>query len=117
DEPMPFRILELEDASVTTSGEYRHYFERDGKRYSHTLDPRSGEPIERSGSVRVVGTSSLHIDAWATALNVLGPERGLQLAEREGIAAMYLLVEGDRLVARTSPAFRREVDVIETQAQ
>lgn len=105
-EPTPFRILALTNASVTTSGEYRHYFDRDGGRYSHTLDPRSGHPIASYGSVCVVGDSSLVIDAWATALNVLGPDEGLQLAEREGLAAMYIVVSGERLEARMSSAFR-----------
>lgn len=104
-EPTPFRILELDHLSVTTSGEYRHYFERDGRRYSHTLDPRSAHPIESYGSVCVVGTSSLEIDAWATALNVLGPEEGLAIAERRGLAAMYILVNGDKLEARMSSGF------------
>lgn len=108
DEPQPFRVLQLQDASVTTSGEYRHYFERDGQRYSHTLDPRSGHPIVGFGSVCVVGGSSLVIDAWATALNVLGPQEGLRLAQREGLAVMYVVVNGATLEAHMSPAFPRQ---------
>jgi thiamine biosynthesis lipoprotein len=106
-EQTPFKILELTNASVTTSGEYRHYFDRDGQRYSHTLDPRSGRPIASYGSVCVVGKSSLVIDAWATALNVLGPDEGLQVAEREGLAAMYIVVDAGKLEARMSSAFPR----------
>jgi thiamine biosynthesis lipoprotein len=106
-EPTPFEILELDNASVTTSGEYRHYYERGGQRYSHTLDPRSGHPIRGYGSVCIVGDSTLVIDAWATALNVLGPDEGMALAEREGLAAMYIVVEGDALRARMSTGFRR----------
>ncbi len=113
-EPTPFRILELEDASVTTSGEYRHYFERDGRRFSHTLDPRSGEPIASYGSVCVVGGSTLFVDAWATAFNVLGPDEGLALAERDGIAVMYIVVDGERLDARMSSAFRAGVRTLES---
>jgi thiamine biosynthesis lipoprotein len=104
-DPQPFKILKLDNASVTTSGEYRHYFERDGHRYSHTIDPRSGHPIAGFGSVCVVGDSSLTIDAWATALNVLGPEVGLRLAEREGLAVMYIVVDGTQMHARMSSAF------------
>lgn len=109
----PFTIVELEDRSVTTSGEYRHYFERDGQRYSHTIDPRTGHPIVSRGSVAVVGRTSTEIDAWATALNVLGPEEGLRLANADGIAAMYIVVDGDKLTARKSAAFEREVRLIE----
>jgi thiamine biosynthesis lipoprotein len=104
-EPEPFTILEIDNKSVTTSGEYRHYFERNGQRFSHTIDPRSGQPIASHGSVAVVGATSLEIDAWATALNVLGPEEGIKLAEKEGLAAMYLIVDGAQLDVRKSSTF------------
>jgi FAD:protein FMN transferase len=104
-EPTPFTILELDNKSVTTSGEYRHYFERDGQRFSHTIDPRTGQPIASRGSVAVVGATSLEIDAWATALNVLGPDEGLPLAEKEGLAAMFLVMDGEQLSARKSATF------------
>jgi len=113
----PFAILQLEAASVTTSGEYRHYFERDGKRFSHTIDPRVGRPIESYGSVCVVGPTTLMVDAWATALNVLGPEEGLALAEKEGLAAMYIVADGEGLHARTSSEFRRAVKVVEPRVR
>jgi thiamine biosynthesis lipoprotein len=112
DEATPFKVVALQDSSVTTSGEYRHFFERDGVRYSHTIDPRSGHPIESFGSVCVVGPSTLGVDAWATALNVLGPVEGLALAEREGIAVMYIVMEDGRLAARTSSAFDRTVPLV-----
>jgi FAD:protein FMN transferase len=108
-QPAPFAIIELDNRSVATSGEYRHYFERDGKRYSHTIDPRSGHPIASRGSVAVVGATSLEVDAWATALNVLGPDAGHEIAEREGIAAMYLLVDDGRIQSRKSSRFERSV--------
>lgn len=108
-EPTPFAIVELGDRSITTSGEYRHYYVRDGKRYSHTIDPRTAQPIERHGSVAVVGERSADIDAWATTLNVLGPDRGLELAERERLAVMYIVEEGGRLTARKSSRFERDV--------
>jgi FAD:protein FMN transferase len=115
-DPQPFTIIELDNRSVTTSGEYRHYFDRDGQRYSHTIDPLSGHPIPSHGSVAVIGATSLEIDAWATALNVLGPDKGLEVAEREGIAAMYVIVEGAELHARKSTAFKSSVALIETKA-
>jgi thiamine biosynthesis lipoprotein len=115
--PTPFTILQLENSSVTTSGEYRHYFERDGKRYSHTIDPRTARPIESFGSVCVVGSSTLLVDAWATALNVLGPEQGLALAEKEGIAAMYIVADGSELQAHASSEFRRVVKLVEPRVR
>jgi FAD:protein FMN transferase len=114
-DPQPFTIIELEDRSVTTSGEYRHYFERDGRRYSHTIDPRTGHPIASHGSVAVVGATSLDIDAWATALNVLGPDAGLELANERGIAAMYVTVENGELKARKSSKFETDVRLFEAK--
>jgi thiamine biosynthesis lipoprotein len=109
-DPQPFKVIELDNESVTTSGEYRHYFARNGERYSHTLDPRTGRPIRSRGSVAIVGSSSLEIDAWATALNVLGPEEGLKFADREDLAAMYVVVEEEgELEARMSRRFEDRV--------
>ncbi len=103
----PFDVIALHDASITTSGEYRQYFERDGVRYSHTIDPRTAHPIRSFGSVCVLGDSTLAVDAWATAMNVLGPDAGLELAEREGLAVMYLIEREATIEARMSSRFRQ----------
>jgi thiamine biosynthesis lipoprotein len=98
--------LPLDDASVATSGDYRNFFEVDGVRYSHTIDPATGRPVRHDmASVTVIADDCMSADAFATALNVLGPERGLELAEREGIAAWMLVREGDSVRAIASPAF------------
>jgi thiamine biosynthesis lipoprotein len=91
---------------VTTSGEYRHYYLRDGKRYSHTIDPRTARPVEHSlAAVVLIGSSSLAVDAWATALNVLGEVEGLQLAEQRGMAAMFMSVNEGKLSTAQTKAF------------
>lgn len=85
------QVLELNDIAVATSGDYRNYFEQEGVRYSHTLDPKSGRPITHNlVSVTVLSDTTMHADALATAFMVMGPERGLQLAEREGIPALFI---------------------------
>lgn len=90
--------LELSDIAIATSGDYRHWRERDGQSYSHTMDPSSGAPLQSNlASVSVLCASCMHADAWATALMVLGPERGRALAEREGLAVIFVLREGDEL--------------------
>ncbi|MBN1543103.1 FAD:protein FMN transferase [candidate division KSB1 bacterium] len=100
------RILRLTDASVATSGDYMNYFENDGVRYSHTIDPRTGRPIaHRLGSVTVVHPSCLYADAMATAIDVLGPIEGYQLAVRENLAALLIVRDGDDLVEKMTPAF------------
>ena len=102
--------LTLAAGVVSTSGSYRNYFERDGVRYSHTIDPATGRPITHKGvSVTVVfpkGDDAALADAWATAFNVLGPDRGLALATRKGMAVCYLEMSSSGLRRRISPAMR-----------
>jgi len=84
-------VLALHGLAVATSGDYRRYFELDGRRYSHTIDPRSGMPIANDlASVTVVHAQCMAADAWSTALTVLGCEHGLRLAERQGLAARFV---------------------------
>lgn len=106
------KILQLTDVAVATSGDYRNYWEHDGVRYSHTIDPRTGRPITHAlASVTVVHPSSAALaDAWATALDVLGPEQGLALAEREGLAAYFLVHSDEGFEARSSSAFDKFLD-------
>lgn len=90
--------LELYDSSIATSGDYRHWRERDGREYSHTINPRSGEPwLSALTSVSVLCTSCMYADAWATALLVLGVERGTALAKAHGLSVIFMLREGDAL--------------------
>ena len=102
------RVLDLGGMALATSGDYRNYFEEGGRRYSHTIDPRRGEPIaHRLASVTVADPSCMRADALATALNVLGPERGWELALHEELAA-YFIVRGDAgFEERATPAFEK----------
>ena len=75
-------LLELADVSVSTSGDYERFFELDGVRYHHILDPRTGYPAGRCRSVTVVTQSAALADALSTAAFVLGPEEGLALLRR-----------------------------------
>jgi thiamine biosynthesis lipoprotein len=92
----PHSILALQDAAVATSGDYRHWVEVQGRRLSHTMDPRRGAPLIASpASVTVVARTCAEADAWATALMVLGPDRGATLARRSGLDALFLLRDDD----------------------
>jgi thiamine biosynthesis lipoprotein len=105
-EPVPYAILRLSDLAVTTSGEYRHYYEIDGRRYSHTIDPRTGRPVQHSlASVVVIGPTSMYTDGWATALNVLGAQAGYELAVQRDIRAMFIESQDGRLRWRATPGF------------
>jgi len=100
------RVLEIRDRAVATSGDYRNFFEVDGKRYGHTIDPRTGRPVEHElGAVTVVEQTCMRADALATALMVLGPEKGHDLAVARGWAALFQ-VRGQRgIEIRETPAF------------
>ena len=107
DQPNLQRILPFTDGSLATSGDYRNYWERDGVRYSHTIDPRTGRPVEHAlASASVFHTSCAVADAYATALMALGPDDGLQWADDNGIAALLLVYRDDTLEELPSRAFR-----------
>jgi len=90
------RIVPLSGLSMATSGDYRIYFERDGVRYCHEIDPATGRPISHGlASVTVVAPDCGYADAMATALIVLGPDRGHALAVAQGIAALFIVREAD----------------------
>jgi thiamine biosynthesis lipoprotein len=104
----PYAGVWLDSASVSTSGEYRDYYERDGRRYSHTIDPRTRQPLERApGSVVVIASSTALADGWATALNVLGPHDGLALASKEHIAVLFIERAGDGWRSQSTAEFER----------
>lgn len=85
-------IIPLSNMGIATSGDYRNYFEKDGKRFSHTIDGRTGYPVKHNlASVSVLHESVAMADAWATALTVLGAEVGLKLAENNQVAAYFIV--------------------------
>ncbi|MEP5765578.1 MAG: FAD:protein FMN transferase [Halieaceae bacterium] len=95
----------LSDAAVATSGDYRNFFEVDGVRYSHTIDPRTGAPVRHElVSVTVIEASAAMADAWATALTVLGTEKAMTVAIEQGLAVYLISRSGDELVKSYSPA-------------
>ena len=84
--------IPLANLALATSGDYRNFVIRNGRRISHTIDPRTGYPISHAlASVSVIHASCMTADALATAFEVLGPEEGVALAERLEIPALFLL--------------------------
>lgn len=99
-------LLALHGLAVATSGDYRRCFYVDGKRYSHTLDPRTGYPLCNDiASVTVVHESCMAADALSTALSVLGVEDGMCFAEARCLAARFLVRQGDGFVEHASSSF------------
>ncbi|MGK5092328.1 FAD:protein FMN transferase [Deltaproteobacteria bacterium TL4] len=102
------KVISLENLSVATSGDYRNYFEKEGRRYSHTIDPTTGKPITHSlASVSVIDVQCMHADALATAFMVLGQEKAYELAVRENIALFMIIRDGDQFVEKSTPAFEK----------
>ncbi|MBP7935562.1 MAG: FAD:protein FMN transferase [Phycisphaerae bacterium] len=101
------RVVPLIDQAIATTGDYRVFYIRDGKRISHTIDPRTGRPVGHSlASVTVIADDCESADAWATALMVLGAEEGGALAERRRMAALFLIRgEDGRIEERATAAF------------
>ena len=103
-----YRSVPLHNQSLSTSGDYVQLFEEHGKRYSHTIDPRTGWPITHNlASVSVIHSSSAMADAWATALNVLGPAEGYELALKHGLAILMILRTPDGLAEKMTPRFEQ----------
>ena len=104
----PHFVVPLAGLSLATSGDYRIYFERDGRRFSHEIDPASGAPVDNAlASASVAAPGCAYADAMATALMVMGPERAHAFATEHGIAAYFIVRDGAALVPSASPAFAR----------
>ncbi|WP_297837212.1 FAD:protein FMN transferase [Pseudomonas sp.] len=108
DQQVAEKIVELDGYGVSTSGDYRNYFEQDGKRYSHTFDALTGVPVVHGlASVTVIDHSALMADGLSTLLEILGPERGWDYAEVHKIAAFFVIRVDNRFIIRSSSEFNR----------
>ncbi len=100
------KALALNNMSMATSGDYHNYFERDGVRYSHTIDPRTGRPITHTlASVTVLHKSCAYADGLATAINVMGPEKGFAYAKKRNLAVFMIVRQGDGFVEKMTDRF------------
>jgi len=102
------QVIAVDGLAVSTSGDYRHYFKENGRRYSHAFDARLGRPVEHDlAAVTVLDASALQADGYSTLLLILGPEQGWDFAVAHGIAALLVTrVEGG-FVSRATPAFEQ----------
>ncbi|TOY91615.1 FAD:protein FMN transferase [Vibrio fluvialis] len=100
-------IIEPGDMAIATSGDYRNYFERDGVRYSHIINPQTGRPIHnRVVSVTVLDKSCMTADGLATGLMVLGDEKGIEIAEQNHIPVFMIVKTDDGFKEIASNAFK-----------
>ena len=107
DQRMIQQVLAISDTAIASSGDYRNFFEKEGMRYSHTIDPRTGYSITHNVvSVTVLHESTMTADAFATTFMVLGEEKGLELAKEESLAVLFILKTGEEFVERSSPQYQ-----------
>ena len=100
------KVLSITDTGMATSGDYRNFFEVDGVRFSHTIDPRTGRPINHKlASITVLNETSMEADALATAIMVLGPDEGYQFAEQNHIPAFFIIKSDKGFDEKMSTAF------------
>ena len=103
--------ISLTDQALATSGDYRNYFEVAGKRYSHTIDPRTGYPIGHDlVSVTVVHPRAMIADAWATAFTVMGAEGAMKVALEQGLAVYFIRRTQGAYTSSHSPQFERYLE-------
>lgn len=111
EEPVPdqrqvHRVLALEAGAMATSGDYRNYYESQGQRYSHTIDPETGKPVTHNlASVTVIAPTAMEADAWATTFSVMGYEESRELALQQDLAAYFILRKEDGFESQATPAF------------
>ncbi|WLI77202.1 FAD:protein FMN transferase [Kosakonia sp. H02] len=99
-------VVDLQGHGISTAGSYRNYYQRQGRRLSHIIDPASGQPVTHHlVSATVIAASALQADAWDTGLMVLGPQRAKQLAVSEGLAVYLIIATDQGFISWASPAF------------
>ena len=104
------RIVNLSDAAIATSGDYRNFFEVDGVRFSHEIDPVAARPVTHSlASATVLTNNCTMADAWSTALMILGPRAGYDLAIEERLAALFIVKSGGTFTEKATPLFPSRV--------
>ena len=100
-------IVNLTNKGLATSGDYKNFFTKDGKRYSHIINPKTGKPIMHSTkSVTVIHENSMKADGWATAFLALGSLEGLKIADKEKIAVLFIDEIDNKLIKFKSSAFK-----------
>ena len=106
-----FEVVRVEDRAVATSGNYRNYYEQDGVRYSHTIDPQTLAPVRHKlASVTVMADNAARADALATALMVMGEIEALEWAAMHNVPAYFIIWQKDQFVAKSVAGFDKYIE-------
>lgn len=91
-------VIGLRDEAISTSGDYERYFDEDGVRYHHLLDPKTGQPARGLMSVSVIAGNAVTTDGYSTGAFVMGLERGREMIENERLEGIFVDEEGKRYI-------------------
>jgi thiamine biosynthesis lipoprotein len=106
-------ILTIRDKAMATSGDYRNFFEKNGIRYSHIINPNTGKPIRhKTSSVTVLAKSAMLADGWATAMLAMGAEKGMVVADRYQLAVFFISKNKNMFTTSSSLKFKELTKII-----
>jgi thiamine biosynthesis lipoprotein len=98
---------------MATSGDYRNFFEKNGIRYSHIINPNTGKPIRhKTSSVTVLAKSAMLADGWATAMLAMGAEKGMVVADRYQLAVFFISKNKNMFTTSSSLKFKELTKII-----
>ncbi|PJG85590.1 FAD:protein FMN transferase [Conservatibacter flavescens] len=107
-------VIGLKNMAMATSGNYRIYFEENGQRFAHEIDPKTGKPIQHHlASITVLSESAMTADGLSTGLYVLGEEKALEIAEQENLAVLLIIKTKEGFTTKMSTAFAK---ILNTQS-
>lgn len=102
------QVVNLSGASIATSGDYLNYFEKDELRYSHLINPKTGKPITHNlASVSVIHKNCAIADAFATAIDIMGSQKGMELAEKEKLSVFMIVRKDNKFVELSTKSFKK----------
>ncbi|PID59678.1 MAG: FAD:protein FMN transferase ApbE [Ignavibacteriae bacterium] len=102
------QVVNLSGESIATSGDYLNYFEKDGIRYSHLINPKTGKPITHNlASVSVIHEECTIADAFATVIDIMGPEKGMELAQKEKLSVFMIVRKKNKFIELSTKSFEK----------
>jgi len=105
------KVISITNVSVATSGDYLNYFEKDGIRYSHLINTKTGKPIIHNlASVTVLHKECSFADAYATAINVMGPDEGFEFALEKKLPVFMIVRKGENFMEKMTPQFKEYIE-------
>ena len=107
-----FALAPVEDHSFSTSGDYERGFVKDGVRYHHILDPRTGQPAHASRSVTIRAKDAFTADAWSKVLFILGPQKSRELLAREKLTDFEVVWVDDKNAIHMTQGIERTLKVV-----